>query len=337
MAAKSRVTATDVAREAGVSQTTVSYVLNNVTHQKISEQTRQRVLAAVARLGYSPSAAARTLRRGRSDIVLLILPDVPIGPAVAEMMERVSDDLERHGLTVISRRDKGHTTIAGLWRELMPAAVVNYAAAVSPEDLAEMDAAGIHTVGTRLDPVGEDPFSLSQIRVGRLQAGHLAGRGHQRLGYAAPDDSRVQYLYDLRLDGVRQGCAEAGLEPPVVYEVPLETGAATDAVRAWHGAGITGICAYNDEVAFALLAGARAAGLTVPGDLAVIGVDNIPLARFAAPPLTTVDQHVGTIAAALTSEVLGGIEVSPVVGRSGSRPPRAPRAEAVALVVRDSA
>src|SRR4051794_41190218 len=77
-----RITSADVAREAGVSRTTVSYVLNETPHQKIPDATRQRVLDAVARLEYAPSAAARALQSGRSDVVLCLLPDWPIGPAV---------------------------------------------------------------------------------------------------------------------------------------------------------------------------------------------------------------------------------------------------------------
>jgi DNA-binding LacI/PurR family transcriptional regulator len=139
----------------------------------------------------------------------------------------------------------------------------------------------------------------------------------------------VREFYDLRLDGVRQGCAELGLEPPIVREVPLDTGKAAAAAGEWRGAAVTGVCAYNDEIAFALLAGMRAAGLTAPGDLAVIGVDDIPLAPFAAPPLTTVNQHTRTIAAHLTEMILGGL--------GGARPPQPPRTETVSLVVRESA
>src|SRR4051794_33842882 len=82
MADGRRVTSADVARLAGVSRATVSYVHNDTPQQTISGPTRARVLDAAARLGYAPSAAARTLRTGRSDIVLCLLPDWPIGPEV---------------------------------------------------------------------------------------------------------------------------------------------------------------------------------------------------------------------------------------------------------------
>ena len=85
-----RPTATDVARRAGVSQATVSYVMNNTPHQVIPETTRQRVLAAAVELGYTPSAAARMLVSGRSDVVLLLLPDWPIGLGVASLLDELS-------------------------------------------------------------------------------------------------------------------------------------------------------------------------------------------------------------------------------------------------------
>src|SRR5215218_9071233 len=94
-----RVTSADVARMAGVSRATVSYVLNDTPHQTISAHTRDRVLHAAAVLGYAPSAAARTLRTGRSDVVLCLLPDWPIGPEVGSMLGNLSTALARSGLT----------------------------------------------------------------------------------------------------------------------------------------------------------------------------------------------------------------------------------------------
>src|SRR5919112_5700888 len=99
-----RVTATDVAREAGVSQATVSYVLNDTPGQSIPEATRQRVREAVDRLGYTPHAAARALRMGRSDTVLFVLPSWPIGSALSTLIEGLSDGLEAHGLFLLTRR-----------------------------------------------------------------------------------------------------------------------------------------------------------------------------------------------------------------------------------------
>ncbi|NJP90903.1 LacI family transcriptional regulator [Nonomuraea sp. FMUSA5-5] len=328
MARARRVTSIDVAREAGVSQATVSYVLNNVSHQKIAEETRQRVFAAVRKLGYTPSAAARTLRLGRSDIVLLLIANIPLGSTAIELIEHLTADLERHGLSVITRIESGRT-VASLWKDLAPAAVVSFAP-LARQHRADMRAAGTYVVNVWGDSDGEpNVMAQGQIRVGRMQIDHLVSRGHARVGYAAPADARVRAFFEPRLEGVRQGCAEHGLTPPSVREVALDMDAATAAARAWRDEDVTAVCAFNDEIAIALLAGLRAAGLSAPGDLAVIGVDDNPMARFAEPPLTTIDQHMGAVAAELADTVLAGLE-RPDARRSA--PP-----ESTTLVIRRSA
>jgi DNA-binding LacI/PurR family transcriptional regulator len=88
-----------------VSRATVSYVLNDTPHQTIPEETRQRVLEAVARLGYTPSAAATALRRGRSDVVLGLLPDWPVGHAVGRVMQEITAAFARHQLTFVVHPD----------------------------------------------------------------------------------------------------------------------------------------------------------------------------------------------------------------------------------------
>ena len=325
-----RVTATDVAKEAGVSQTTVSYVLNDAPHQKISEQTRRKVLDAVAKLGYQPSAAARALRLGRSDLVLMFLPDVPIGGTLTSLVELLGDELERHGLNLVTRRER-HTPLDATWRELMPAAVMTLFD-VSPEDIRSMRAAGIHVVSTGMDPAtAPGALTVPQSVIGTMQVERLASTGHTRIGYAAPANPRLDDFYRLRLHGVRAACAQLALEPPVVLDVPLDTAAAAAAADQWHSAvpAVTGVCAYNDETAFALLAGMRRVGLGAPDDLAVIGVDNDKLAPFAVPPLTTIDNNLDVVAGRVARMIVNGV--------TGRALPTTPQVAPLSLVVRESA
>src|SRR6185312_15803984 len=122
-----RVTSADVAKMAGVSRATVSYVLNDTPHQTISAGTRGRVLSAAAALGYAPSAAARTLRTGRSDIVLCLLPDWPIGDEVGALLSHLSSAFARRGLTfVVHPASRGDRPIAELWKAVTPAAVLAF-------------------------------------------------------------------------------------------------------------------------------------------------------------------------------------------------------------------
>ena len=94
-----RLTSADVARESGVSRTTVSYVLNGKVGVAIPEATRQRVRDAAERLGYTPSAAARALRSGKSDLVLCVLPNWTIGPVIDTLLDHLTSELADRGLS----------------------------------------------------------------------------------------------------------------------------------------------------------------------------------------------------------------------------------------------
>jgi DNA-binding LacI/PurR family transcriptional regulator len=131
-------------------------------------------------------------------------------------------------------------------------------------------------------------WSAAAHPVGRVQAEHLIGRGHQRIGYAMPAHPGLREIAEDRLDGATDACAGAGIDPPVVASLGLEIAGAASAVGQWASQSVTGVCAFNDETAIAVLAGMREHGLTAPAGLAVIGVDDIPTARLMAPSLTTV-------------------------------------------------
>lgn len=328
-ATSGRVTARDVARAAGVSQATVSYVINDNPNQKISEETRTRVLQAVRDLGYTPSAAARALRKGSSQVVLLILPDVRIGHAVSELIEWLEIELRAQDLGLVTRRAAPGGPVTALWREVMPTALVSLLP-IDEREGEEIRSAGIFLAQSLLAPRSDSTtLSVPQQLVGRLQVEHLASRGHRRLGYARPDNPRVEQFLRLRLEGARMACVELGLDLPDVRTVPPDAAAAQAAAMAWQGSSVTAACAYNDETAFVLLAGMRRAGLRAPSDIAVIGVDNIALAPFADPPLTTIDQNLDIVAKHLAELVAAGIAGLPL--------PRMPRSESLTLVVRESA
>lgn len=325
------MTSADVARASGVSRTTVSYVLNETTGVSISEDTRARVRAAAERLGYTPSAAARALRTGRSDLVLCVLPDWPLGPAIDVLLDHLADELADRGLTLLVRHGRVAQPLSDLWRTVVPRAVVGLTA-FSAQQRASMQRAGIQVVGTMLDEGsdGSGAFAVSQVRVGRLQAQHLAERGHRRIGYAAPEDLRVTDFFRRRLAGVRQRCAELGLPEPVVQPVGLDVPSAARAVRRWREVepAVEAVAAYNDEIAVAVLAGARAQDVAVPATLAVVGVDDIPAARLAVPALTTVSQSLGVQARYLAATVLADL-----AGEPAPTPPD----DVLEVVVRDSA
>ncbi|MEU2289161.1 LacI family DNA-binding transcriptional regulator [Streptomyces sp. NPDC013178] len=326
------MTSADVAREAGVSRATVSYVLNDTPHQKIPEATRQRVWEAAARLGYAPSAAARALRMGRSDIVLGLLPDWPIEHVLGRLIQQLTNAFAEHGLTfVVHSSARPARPLRELWKSMTPAAVLALQEFAEPEARA-MRAAGIEVVMAMHGSIpGEaGPPLVSEQPIGAAQARHLAA-SHRRLGYAYPDLPGLDVLAQPRLDGVRKVCAELGLPDPDVRTVPLEARGAAEVVEAWLAdeSPVTGVCAFNDDVALAVLAGLSHLGLRAPRDLAVIGVDDIPNASLAQPPLTTVFRDTNTIARNMARRVVDTLD--------GKQIPAEPLRDELGIRIRESA
>lgn len=322
-----RVTSADVAREAGVSRATVSFVLNQTPGQTIPDATRARVLEAAAALRYQPSAAARTLRRGRSDVVLFLMPDWSPGELIARTLDALSAAFSRQGLTLLVHpRSDANANVSSLWRTISPELVITpeYLAA---EERAILDAAGI--AYAELAHGGDfATMGTSQESIGRLQAEHLIGRGHHRIAYATTSDHSLQPFAQPRRLGVEQVCAEHGIPHPVVEAVTVgETPVAL--VQELRAAGVTAVAAYNDEIALAILAAARQARVRVPEDLAVVGADDITVARYAEPPLTTVRLDPGALVPSFVRSIMERI------GRGVDLP--AGPLEAAVLVTRESA
>jgi DNA-binding LacI/PurR family transcriptional regulator len=286
-----RATSADVAREAGVSRATVSYVLNGTATQTIPEATRARVRDAADRLGYVASAAGRALRLGRSRIVLMLVPDYPLPAAAEQGLRAMTRFLEARGLVLVIH----HQTSAGgeasrrLWASIDPALVIVFDQ-MAGEPLAALRSSGVdHIVALtgRAGPDAED-LQIDESRIGRVQVEHLLACGHRRLAYAYSSNERQRAFADLRLRGARETCRARSVDEPVPVVVPQDAIGAAAVLRGLVADGLTGVCAYDDDVALAILAGAREAGIGVPSALAVVGVDDIPAAALAVPPLTTV-------------------------------------------------
>jgi DNA-binding LacI/PurR family transcriptional regulator len=314
-----RVTSAEVAERSGVSRTTVSYVLNGTPNQSISSRTRQRVLDAAEQLGYTPSAAARALRSGRSDVVLFLLPEWPIGPSIARLVEDLTRRLAAAGLTlVVHAHPRSARPVADLWKAITPAAIVNHQALTDDEARA-VRRAGIHVIAPDFQFGDAGTFADFQQGIGRAQVEHLAATGHHRLGFALPDDDRLSAFAQPRLEGARRECARLGLDEPVTRTVALDTASAGQAIRHWRRTRprVTGICAYNDEVALAVLAGLRAHHLSAPADLAVIGVDNIAAGALVEPALTTIATGMSTLGHHLASAVINALDGKPTAPGPG--------------------
>ncbi|MGY0019419.1 LacI family DNA-binding transcriptional regulator [Streptomyces sp. YJ-C3] len=288
-------TSASVARHAGVSRATVSYVLNGQAAGRVSAATRAKVEQAAQELGYVPHAAARSLRSGSSALVLIAVPAdrVPaFGPLFATFVARFQTALEKHGYTGVlhgARADRSPQDTARAWAELRPAAVLTTFGA----PLTEESVAILHRSGTRAvlsfgpPPVpGAHGITLDQEEIGAVAAAHLLSSGRRELGVVVPQEHGLEPFSAPRLAGAK--AATTAFRGANLTPLPLahtEQSAAEAVAKARH---LDGIFAYNDEYAMLLMRALQDAGVDVPGDTALVGADDLLIARLLRPRLTSV-------------------------------------------------
>lgn len=313
-----RVTSKDVAREAGVSQTTVSFVLNGREEHGLSAETRRRVLETAERLGYVPSGAGRALRKGRSNVVLCVVPDFPVAEAMEQFKLALGRSLGEAGYACVYLHHAGTATpLAELWQHVQPAVVVAFGS-LPPADAQLLRRAEIPLLDGVFTPDGSGLTGLNQEDIGWLQIEHLAARGHRHIGYAVLDDPRERPFCLPRLEGATRACRDLGLPAPQVVSMRYSRASARDAVAEWtRGATpVTAVAAFNDLTALAVLASCRTQHIDVPDDLALIGVDDLPVSSLAVPALTTIGMDLTAAAGNLTAGILSTVgAAAPAAGR----------------------
>ncbi|GAA1421826.1 LacI family DNA-binding transcriptional regulator [Streptomyces thermospinosisporus] len=314
-------TSADVARLAGVSRATVSYVLNNAGAVRISEPTRRRVREAARELGYVPHAAARSLRAGHSRTVLMPAPAFPVGPLYSRFITELQEALGRLDYTVVQFGTTGghDDEAARAWAELRPVAVLVPGSGLGPSGVAVLKRSGARAVIT-LGPEsveGAHALLLDHEVVGHSAGAHLFDRGRRRIGVVVPRDRGLEVFSAPRLAGVREALHGTDAE---VTELPLaydEEAAARLAAR-WRDLGLDAVFTYNDEYAMLLMRALLDEGIRIPEETAVVGADNLVLGRLLRPRLSTV--HL---------ELPSGCELAELVDRAVRDPAAAPEAHKV--------
>ncbi|EPD66622.1 LacI family DNA-binding transcriptional regulator [Streptomyces sp. HGB0020] len=331
-ASRSVPTSADVARLAGVSRATVSYVLNNTSAVRISEPTRRRVREAAKELGYVPHAAARSLRAGHSRMVLMPAPSFPVGPLYSRFISELQWALGRLDYTVVQYGSVGEygDEAARAWAELRPVAVlVPGAGPLGPQGVTVLKRSGARAVVTlgaeSVD--GAHALLMDHEAVGHCAASHLFDRGRRRIGVVVPEEDGLESFSLPRLEGVRQalqGTDATVTELPLAYEEEC----ATRLAARWRDLDLDAVFAYNDEYAMLLMRALQDAGLTVPEDVAVMGADDLMLGRLLRPRLSTV--HI---------ELPSGRDLAELVDRAVRNPGAAPETHKVlgaTVIHRDS-
>ncbi|UXY32831.1 LacI family DNA-binding transcriptional regulator [Streptomyces sp. HUAS TT20] len=330
-APRSVPTSADVARLAGVSRATVSYVLNNTSAVRISEPTRRRVHEAAKELGYVPHAAARSLRAGHSRMVLMPAPAIPVGPLYGQFLNELQWALGRLDYTVVQYGTAGlqGDEAARAWAELRPVAVLVPGTGLGPQGVAVLKRAGARAVVT-LGPEGVEgahALLMDHDGVGHCAGAHLYARGRRRIGVVVPEEPGLEAFSRPRLKGLREalhGTDATVTELPLAYD---ERAAAELAAR-WRDFDLDAVFAYNDEYAMLLMRALQDEDVRIPEDTAMIGADDLMLGRLLRPRLSTV--HI---------ELPSGRDLAELVDRAVRNPGAAPETHKVlgaSMVPRDS-
>jgi DNA-binding LacI/PurR family transcriptional regulator len=319
----------DVAARAGVSIKTVSNVVNGYVH--VAPETRARVQAAIEALGYVPNLAARQLRGGRSGVIALAVPELP-APNFAELAGLIVEAAERHRWTVLidqtdGRADRERDLLAGLRRHAIDGLIFS-PSALSGEEV--VGAGGPPTVllGARAGPGLADHVTVDNVAAGADAARHLHELGRRRIGLIGGSNTLRGVEAAQRLTGFRDALADLGhsFDPALatgVCRLSRSEGASAMSRLLDQPHPPDAVFCVNDLLALGALRTLLERGLDVPGEVAVIGFDDIEDGRFGTPTLSTIapdTPRIAQLAVDLLAERL-------TEGPAATGPPRELRVE----------
>lgn len=315
----------DVARLAGVSSSTVSNVLNG-RHERMRPETMERVQRAIQQLGYTPNHAARQLKTGHSKIIGLIVPSVAnaFWGMVAREVERVALTYGYQVLLCNAERNpvrERHYAESLLGSRVR--GVIFGSSPLSFDHIADLAKRGLMVVAfdrqmQSADQVVVNSVGVDNVLGGRIAAEHLLSLSHRNIGFLSGPIRTVSRRD--RLKGHFLALTSLGIEPNVdmVWEgsslsafgdiegVELGRVGARALLNRPHRP--TAICAINDMYALGAYAGASDLGLKIPGDVSIVGFDDISMANVAQPALTTVKQPLNAMMQSAVTSLISRLE-----------------------------
>lgn len=317
----------DVAKLARVSPATVSNVLNNT--KPVREDTRKRVLDAVKRLDYRPNEIARSLKRKKTNSVGVIVPSIS-NPFYPSILRGIEDFLATKGYSILlyntdREREKELRAIETFLEKQVDGVVFASATlAVNTSYVTTLRNNGVAVVAfdQQLDDPGVDMVLVDNVHGGYTGTGHLLELGHLRIAFVSGPLTRLTRRH--RFDGYKKALSERGItinedllrisanEKEIAdgnYEFENGYSQALSLLKAPPSMRPTAIFAVNDLTAIGCLKALHESEVAVPGEISLVGYDDIPLAGFVTPGLTTVAQpkyEMGRIAAQLLLERIEG-------------------------------
>ncbi|GAA0752047.1 LacI family DNA-binding transcriptional regulator [Ideonella azotifigens] len=305
----------DVARQAQVSVTTVSHVVNGTRH--VSPESRERVEAAIREQGYVPSAIARSLKSNNTRTLGMLIPNSS-NPYFAEVVHSVEDRCFGAGYNLILCNTKDEANRQGSYLQVLAERRIDGLIVVSTGRDASLaqQLAGLSIPTVLVDreiEVGEQPCDLVETahrQGGLLATQHLLDLGHRRIACIGGPEGLVSS--EQRIAGWREALAQAGLAAPeLLTHGQFTSQGGFEAMQALLAltAPPSAVFVCNDLMAMGALCAAHERHLRVPEALSIVGFDDIELAAFTSPPLTTVSQpkqRIGALAVDMLLERIHG-------------------------------
>ncbi len=312
-----RVSIKDIAELAGVSHSTVSRALHG--RGRMSEETRSRILALASDVGYTPDALARSLVSGDTHTVGVVVTSIA-DPFVVQIVEGIEDVAQKAGYSVLlSASDNDperEISVVETFRERRVDAVIVTSSRVGAlyADILEDFGAPIVLINNMQE--GKYLYSVSADDVGgaKLAVEHLLAMGHRRIGYIGSKDRPTSS--QRRWNGYCQAFEALYIPNP---ELRVEPEGETDLVVGRKGLielmdhDLSAIFTYNDMTAFGVMLAARDLEIELPRHISLVGFDDIQIAEFVTPTLTTIHQprkEMGRAAMEMAMALLQSEEVS---------------------------
>ena len=304
-----RATIRDVALHAGVSHQTVSRVINGSPN--VATGTRERVLATISELGYVPSPMARGLISNRTHSIGIVAEDISDQTfarwvAGAERAARARGYYLMIGSVEPEDDERGYLRLM-LERRVEGLLLARPHAAVNMRDLERLTKAGVPIVSMGSSRVPGIVVDVDNRQGGYDATRHLLEQGHRAIATVVGPAEWPSS--EARHEGYRTALAEAGVayDPALVEQADdwgLESGRAAAGRLCAKHAQFTALFAHSDLIALGAIREVRLAGQTVPGDVSVVGYDDLPVAPYMDPPLTTVHQPMEELGALATNLLL---------------------------------
>jgi len=298
----------DVARAAGVSVATVSRALNGADN--VLPDTKQRILDAARALRFTPSGAARSLITRRTDTIGALLPDLH-GEYFSEFIRGIDQAARARGLHLLVSSSHGNADEAAAALRAMNGRVDGLLV-MSPHADADFLSHNLPAnlpavmVNTHIDLPGHAAFVVDNFGGARTMTRHLASAGRKRIAFIGGPEGNHESQERLRgyRDGLRTGAREMVFEGDFTQESGWSAGRRIAQSKPRPDA----VFAANDMMAIGCLAALGEAGLRVPDDVALAGFDDIPIARYVAPSLTTIRVPISGLGTAALDALCKAVE-----------------------------